>query len=210
MQIKPKPSRDSVVNAARRAQIVKAAIDTIAELGYDRASFARITERAGLSSPRLISYHFAGKDDLIKAIVEDVYRAGAAYMTGRMEAQATAAGRLRAYLEANLEFLRDHPREIAALTEVGPHLRDRSGAPYTSAGHQEPGVRGLEELLREGQRGGEFRDFDPRAMAVMIRGAIEAAASRVSGPHALDLASYAREAVTTFLAATAATGEPPR
>lgn len=33
----------------------------IAELGYAQASFARIAGRAGLSSTRLISYHFAGK-----------------------------------------------------------------------------------------------------------------------------------------------------
>ncbi|MFC5835908.1 TetR/AcrR family transcriptional regulator [Nonomuraea insulae] len=207
MQIKP--SRDSVTNTARRAQIIRAAIDTIAELGYEKASFARITERAGLSSPRLISYHFAGKQDLIMAIVEDVYRAGAQFMIDRMEEQGTAAGRLQVYVETNLEFLRDHPKEITALTELGSHLRNTSGEAYTSAEHQEPGVRGLEELLREGQRAGEFRDFDTRSMAVMIRSAIEAAASRLNGPYAIDIGAYTREVVTAFLAATT-TGETPR
>ncbi|TDC05855.1 TetR/AcrR family transcriptional regulator [Nonomuraea longispora] len=208
MQIKRKASRDSAINVTRRAQIIKAAIDTIADLGYDRASFARITERAGLSSPRLISYHFAGKDDLIKAIVQDVYQSGAAFILGRMEAEETAPGRLKAYLEANLEFLRDHPTEIAALTELGSHLRNPSGERSTTAEHQEPGVQGLAKLLRDGQRTGEFRDFDPRSMAVLIRGAIEAAASRVSGSHAIDMDSYTREIVSTFLAAT--TGKSPR
>jgi AcrR family transcriptional regulator len=210
MQIKQplKASRESVTNATRRAQIIKAAIDTIAELGYDSASFARITERAGLSSPRLISYHFAGKQDLIEAIAESVYRAGAQFMIGRMEQQDSAAGRLQAYVEANLAFLREHPKEIRALTELGAHLRDASGEAYSSAGHQEPGVRELEELLRVGQRSGEFRDFDPRSMAVMIRSAIEAAAPRLNGPHALDLAVYSREVVTTFLTAT--TGQATR
>ncbi|MFI7611558.1 TetR/AcrR family transcriptional regulator [Nonomuraea terrae] len=208
MQIKQKASRDSVTNASRRAQIIAAAIDTIAELGYDKASFARITERAGLSSPRLISYHFAGKDDLIKAIVEEVYRAGATYIVDRMKAEDTAPGRLKAYLTANLEFLRDHPKEIIALTELGSHLRNPSGERHTTAEYQEPGVQALADLLRDGQRSGEFREFDPRSMAVMIRGAVEAAASRASGPQALDMAAYIRETVTTFLIAT--TGEPPR
>ncbi|WP_187368286.1 TetR/AcrR family transcriptional regulator [Nonomuraea terrae] len=175
-------------HASRRAQIIAAAIDTIAELGYDKASFARITERAGLSSPRLISYHFAGKDDLIQAIVEDVYRAGATYIVDRMKAGATASGRLKAYLTANLEFLRDHPKEIIALTELGSHLRNPSGERHTTAEYQEPGVQALAELLRDGQRSGEFREFDPRSMAVVIRGAVEAAASRASGPQALDMA----------------------
>ena len=39
---------------------MQAAIETIAQAGYRDATFARIAERAGLSSTGLISYHFAG------------------------------------------------------------------------------------------------------------------------------------------------------
>ena len=46
---------------ARRAQIVGAAVETIADLGYGQASFAQIARRAGPSSTGLISYHFAHK-----------------------------------------------------------------------------------------------------------------------------------------------------
>jgi len=65
-------SAPSVTGIARRSQIVAAMIDVIAELGFGQASFARIAERAGVSSTRLISYHFAGKDELITAVAEDV------------------------------------------------------------------------------------------------------------------------------------------
>ena len=58
------------IETARRAQIVAAAIDTIAEEGYPGASFARIAERLGISRG-LISYHFAGKDDLIKQVIHE-------------------------------------------------------------------------------------------------------------------------------------------
>ena len=44
---------------ARRAQIVQAAIDTIAEVGYAKASLDRIGARIGISKG-LIGYHFAG------------------------------------------------------------------------------------------------------------------------------------------------------
>jgi AcrR family transcriptional regulator len=50
--------------SARRAQIVAAAIDVIADGGYASASFAAIARRAGLSSTGLISYHFASKEIL--------------------------------------------------------------------------------------------------------------------------------------------------
>lgn len=194
----------TVTTSARRGQIVAAAIDTIAELGFDQASFARITARAGLSSPRLISYHFAGKDDLIRQIVSDVFEAGAQFMIARIEVEQTAAGRLRAYLQSNLQFLREHPREMAALTEIGPHLRTTDDRAHTSASCQEPSVSGLEALLRDGQQTGEFRDFDTRSMAVMIRGAIEAAAQRVRAEPSLDFDAYSHELVTTYALATSA------
>jgi AcrR family transcriptional regulator len=55
--------------SARRAQIVTAAIEVIAEVGYAKASFSRIAKQAALSSTGMISYHFAGKDDLLTACV---------------------------------------------------------------------------------------------------------------------------------------------
>lgn len=192
----------SITTAARRAQIVRSAIDTIAELGYDKASYARITERAGLSSPRMISYHFTNKDDLIRQILLDVYTTAAQALAERIERYDTVADQLTAYLEANLEFLRNHPREVAALTAIGPHLRDDAGKPYSSASAQEPDVQALEALLSRGQRTGEFRDFDTRSMAVMIRGAITAAVQRLHSEPGLDLDSYRQELVTTFALAT--------
>ena len=60
-------SERTFIETARRAQIVAAAIDTIAEVGYARASLVRIASRIGISRG-LISYHFAGKDELIKEV----------------------------------------------------------------------------------------------------------------------------------------------
>jgi hypothetical protein len=62
----------------------------------------------------------------------------------------------------------------------------------------------LEALLLAGQRAGEFRDFDPYAMAVIIRSAVGAAAQRLHDGSDLDFDSYAREAVTAFMLATRA------
>lgn len=62
----------SFTETGRRAQIVAAAIDVIAEAGYRRASFAKIAERAGLSSTGMISYHFDGREDLMREVVVEV------------------------------------------------------------------------------------------------------------------------------------------
>ncbi|TWG08118.1 TetR/AcrR family transcriptional regulator [Saccharopolyspora dendranthemae] len=183
---------------ARRSQIVRAAIETIADVGYEKASFARITERAGLSSPRMISYHFADKNDLLRQIVIEVFGMATERMTPVIDAEPTMAGKLRAYLETNLRFLRDHPLEITALTEIGPHLRGDDGEAYTSTGSQDHSASGLAEILADGQRTGEFRDFDTRSMAVLIRASVDAAAQRVRDGSDVDLDTYTAEVVTAI------------
>jgi AcrR family transcriptional regulator len=55
--VQPEDGAETFVEAARRDQIVRAAIETIAEEGYARASFVRIAQRASIS-PGLITYHF--------------------------------------------------------------------------------------------------------------------------------------------------------
>jgi AcrR family transcriptional regulator len=200
-----KRAEPTFIELARRAQIVEAAIETIAELGYARASYAQIAKRAGLSSTGLISYHFAGKEELIDQVVAEVVAAGQAYMLPRIEAVAGAPARLRAYIESNLDFMATHPAHIAAVIEVfNAASRDAEGQPTPYAARHELGVNQLERLLREGQRSGELRRFSTRVMAVTIRAAIDAAAYRAATGPALDLRAYARELAGLFDRATRA------
>jgi AcrR family transcriptional regulator len=67
-----KSGRTSFIEQARRRQIVQAAIDVIAERGYAGASLEQIALKAGISRG-LISYHFAGRDDLIAAVVASIF-----------------------------------------------------------------------------------------------------------------------------------------
>src|SRR5271166_1206110 len=95
----------SVTETARRAQIVEAAIATIADLGYAGASFAQIAKRAGLSSTGLISYHFAGRDELIDQVGQQIVSAIAAFMTERMAGVTTATDALHRYIDGNIAFI---------------------------------------------------------------------------------------------------------
>src|SRR5580704_18278268 len=101
------PKAQTFIENARRQQIVGAAIDTIAEVGYAQASLARIAARIGISKG-VISYHFAGKDDLIKQVVIDVVEAGRAYIVPRVFAESNGPAMVRAYIESNLTFMREH------------------------------------------------------------------------------------------------------
>src|ERR1700733_10637931 len=113
----PGPSERTFIETARRAQIVQAAIDTIAEVGYAAASLGRIAERIGISRG-LISYHFASKDELMAQVVADVIDQAKEYMWPPIFAASTGPGVLRAYIESNLGFVREHPNHKVALVEI--------------------------------------------------------------------------------------------
>src|ERR1700680_2305016 len=94
----------SFAETARRAQIVDCAIDTIAEVGFAKASVDQIAKRAGVSKG-VITYHFPSKEQIVDAVIERLVPAGRTYMEPRIMAETSAAGRLRAYIESDLEFI---------------------------------------------------------------------------------------------------------
>lgn len=188
------------IETARRAQIVAAAIDTIAEVGYSAASFARIAERLRISRG-LISYHFAGKDDLIKQVVHHVVQQGMAYMHPRILAESTGPAALQAYIESNLGFMGEHRKDLIAVTEIA-----RSGDGrrlFYSDSDVMDAVHALERLLSGFQTAGQLRpDFDPHVMAIAIRAAIDAVPPRLATDPEFDIDTYANEIATTFHLAT--------
>jgi AcrR family transcriptional regulator len=198
----PARSERSFIETARRAQIVTAAIDTIAEVGYARASLGRIAERIGISRG-LISYHFAGKDELMKEVVREVLEQGTAYMQRRILAHTTGPEMLRAYIESNLDFIREHQSEVTAVVEIARNGVTAYGQPRLYSYDIDDAVRALAHLLSGFQAAGQFRaDFDPRAMATAIRGAIDAVSGRLRFDPRFDIDIYAREIANVFALAT--------
>lgn len=192
-----KGSRRTFTETARRAQIVEAAIETIAEVGYARASFARIAKRAGLSSTGLISYHFASKDELIARVVVTIYSAMGQFMARRMEGQSSAADALRTYIQANAAFIGTHRIQMKAFLDIfmngGLHYDETTELTVVSP---------VEEILRRGQENGEFRPFDTRVMAVVIQRAVDGLPFLLATYPDVDVDAYAREVVTLFELAT--------
>ncbi len=187
---------------ARRAQIVAAAIDTIAELGYGQASLARIAETAG-TSKGVIIYHFGSKDDLVRELVAELTAKGRAYLGPRLDAESTGAGTLRSYIEANLAFVRDNRNHVRAVVQIALNARSADGAALYDHSIRESGAEALRQLLVHFQGTGEFRsDFDPAVMAMTIRAALDAVPPRLARDPGLDLGHYGRELADLFQAAT--------
>ncbi|MGH3931782.1 MAG: TetR family transcriptional regulator [Pseudonocardiaceae bacterium] len=188
--------------AARRAQIVQAAIETIAELGYARASFSQIAKRAGLSSTGLISYHFAGRDELMSEVVAEVLSTFTTFVLPRMQAQRTKTDELRAFVESNVDFMRTHRAQLVALLDIMASARRDDGRPLHGAGVADADVAKLTEFLLEGQQTGEFRRFDPRVMAVAIMSLRDGVLRALAADPDLDLDVYQRELVSLVALAT--------
>jgi TetR/AcrR family transcriptional regulator, fatty acid metabolism regulator protein len=187
---------------------VKAAIDTIAGLGYGQASLARIAETAD-TSKGVILYHFGGKDELIRELVAELVARGVAYMEPRIEAAPDGADKLRAYIESNLAFMRENRNHMVAIVEIALNARAADGSRIYDPSVQDAGVAALQQLLAYFQGTGEFRaGFDPHVMAMAIRAAINAVPAQLARDPGLDIGHHARELADLFHLATRP-GESP-
>ena len=190
-----------MTSVARRRQILDAAVATIAAEGLARASFAAIADRAGLSSVGLISYHFAGRDELIGQIVADYYASITASLEDRMAGIGSPAAALDAYINGVLAFIGAHPAQMKALTEIF-----LQGAMTHGRIEEDAATGPVEDILRAGQRAGEFRLFDAEIMAALIQRAVDGLPFLLASRPELEPQSfaqrYAAEVLTTFRLAT--------
>ncbi|WP_344018827.1 TetR/AcrR family transcriptional regulator [Streptomyces luteireticuli] len=193
----------SFIELARRAQIIDAAVETLAEEGYAKASLARIAQRAGISKG-VISYHFAGKEELLERLVEQVYERMGAFMEPRMVAQPDPGERLRAYVESLAAYMREHRVQLAALGQVFHNMRNSEGKLRYGVATSEGLYAFLESIFREGQESGAFRRFDVRVMAVSVQAGIDAMFEYWDVHPEHDLEGHARELAELFAQAVRA------
>jgi AcrR family transcriptional regulator len=187
----------SFTELARRQQIVGAAIETIAELGYTKSSYAKIAERAGLSSTGMISYHFRDRQDLIAEIISVVYSEMGAELQALLAAQSTPAAMLAAYISGSIDFMKKHGAAMGATLEIFMN----GGAPELESDH-DVSLDTLSGILRAGQKSGDFGSFDPEVMALAIQRSIEGVQMMTKSAPAKSFDFIAKELVATFDRAT--------
>jgi AcrR family transcriptional regulator len=162
--------RPSFIEEKRRSQIVDIAIQTIATQGFSQASLAEIAKEAGISKG-VISYHFDGKEDLVEEILRSLLRKPAEFVKERVSRAGTALEKLRAYVEANFEFMKLNRVGYVALVDLWGQ-RD-SGRNSLNADAYEPSRHYLAHILKEGQQTGQMRAFPLMPTASLIQGAID-------------------------------------
>ncbi|MFI6598393.1 TetR/AcrR family transcriptional regulator [Nonomuraea sp. NPDC050536] len=187
----------SFIEEARRAQIIASAVEVIAELGFARASLAQIAKHAGISKG-VISYHFAGKDELMEEVVIRTYDAIAEYVLAKVEGVGSATGLLRGHILSVAEHMRGHRTQLKALGEIFYNLRTADGQPRYGVKANEEVYEAMESIYRLGQQNGEFREFDTRVMAVTHSSAIDSMFAYWAAFPEHDLDAHANELADLF------------
>jgi TetR/AcrR family transcriptional regulator, fatty acid metabolism regulator protein len=188
----------------RRDQLVHCMIEAIAEVGFARASVGEVARRAGVSKG-VVTYHFAAKDDLIRAVIADVIASMAEYLEPRILAAEPAQFPERfiaAYVTAWAGYYRSHARQVLALVRTFNAFRDESGRPNPAFGVRAGEVAAIEHVLRAGQDMGRLGSFDPHVMAAVIKVAVDDLLTQFVNDPDLDLEGYAAQLVTLFERAT--------
>ncbi|MGW6935844.1 TetR/AcrR family transcriptional regulator [Lentzea sp. NPDC054927] len=189
--------RRSFIEQARRGQIVAATIETIAEIGYAKASFVQIARRAGIS-PGLITYHFAKREELMKQVMLTVHDSMEQALSSRAEGSESYCAALRGLIEGFVHYCAEHPAELVAISQIAAAARDAEAARAWSKEQNASTLTELEDMFREGQECGEFRDFAPRVMAVSVIAAMEASPAELWARPDTDVTQYAKELADLF------------
>jgi AcrR family transcriptional regulator len=154
---------------SRREQMLRAALEVIAERGYAETRIADVAERIGIS-PALVIYYFKTKDQLLTEAIR--YLDNLWYADGQRRAAElpTAAARIE---------------EIVAMSclpeaDTEPHSSWTLWLDFWTLAARNPEVAGLRQrdderwremvsaLVADGQESGEFRAVDPDNFAVLL------------------------------------------
>lgn len=152
---------------ANRTRLLQAAADEFASKGLQGANINQISLSAGLAKGTVYN-HFPSKDALFLAVVEQACEHAAAG-DERVPADSPTDVRLRAVLEADVRWVREHEafakvlvREVLAGEESRYPSVLAAGAPL---------IERLVAIMRDGVRRGEVRgDVAPEQLALTFTG----------------------------------------
>ena len=149
----------------------------------------------------MVNYHFPARDDLIRAVVAQIFDSISQHVGARL-ADADAATFVETYIWAWVDYYRVRRDDMVAVAEVWTSFRDAAGRPYFGLETIEPELAGVEQALAAGQEDRRLGEFSTRVMAVSLKGALDALLTQLIADPQLDLDAYGRQLVTLFTRAT--------
>jgi AcrR family transcriptional regulator len=198
----PRPARRRLSEDERRAQILRATIEVVADRGFEAASASLIAARAGVSKG-LIWHYFAGKNDLMKQAVLETVRRIRDEVAAAVDPATPVPDTIRTYIRTVASVRRTRPDEFRGMDRIVRRLEEPDGTPAFSLHDYEELYQGQQSLFRRGQAEGHFRDIDTRVMAITYQAAVDAMLSYLDSHPDTDIDQYADALADLLLAALA-------
>ncbi len=152
--------------AERRADILETTCSVVIERGFAGTRVADVANRLGISTG-LVHYHFESKDQLLAEAFAHAAASDLARLAAEVDREAPAVDKLDRLFALDLPPAQDEVAErgwVLWIDGWGEALRN----PELKRISQQLDVRwkeGLEEVIRQGARAGEFACPDPSATA---------------------------------------------
>jgi AcrR family transcriptional regulator len=165
--------------AERRAQLVRAAFDRVAEGGFEGLRLRQVAEDVGIDHSTL-HHHFATKQDLIGAVAD--YATRQFWVLGDSVPEDPADA-MRAHLAGLRQLINDWPELLVVTAELDLRAR-RDPVIAVALDHQQAGWREvLVSMLTRGNAGGAWA-VDAAACAELVIAVVKGVrlAADLAGP----------------------------
>lgn len=192
------PSR-TFTETARRAQLIAAAIRTVNEIGYHRASLSEIAQRAGVAKSAIV-YYFSSKEALLLSVLEDVFTDLETAVAQAVDAEAEHSTQLRDYARGYLSHLDDHRAEITAGIEIVVSHRTAEGIPLYLTGTEEDS-QVLRDILSAGMDAGAFRRMPMKVAVALVEALLDVPTTELQRDLTADIEPFAAETVEALMKA---------
>jgi len=153
-----------------RARILRAAERVFAERGYEGARLREIAAAVGIRKASLF-HHFAGKEELYQAVLEESVRDVGREIARTLGRPVPHAERLRELVSVYVDLVADRPMHARMLLR---QALDEDAPPAAALGSAlAPLFAVVVEFVRDGQRAGAFRPVDaPTPLMLTVVGAV--------------------------------------
>lgn len=159
--------KDTFTGRARRKQLIEATIEAAATRGFLHTTLAEIAQIADIS-PGVIPYYFGSKDELVEETLNALYERADSYIATRVTRQETAWAKLRAYVEAQIEYAETHRQATIADWELLTTFDSPERKRQFNKSMYNPIRQQMQAIVEQGVASGEFREVPVRPAASVI------------------------------------------
>lgn len=167
----PTPER-SFIETHRRRQIIETAVEVIASQGFHQATLGNIAKAAGISKG-VIGYYFASKDELVQEVTAYLLDEMSRFISSQVDREHTVLDKLKSYITASLEFVRQNRDKFRASTDLMTSLGLTCAQGPFGADTYVRCRTAIERILEQGQDQREFPALDTVNLAAIIQGATD-------------------------------------